>query len=84
MSTFRPHARHDAEADAIYVVLSEADVARSHSLDDLRVIDYSADGRVAGVEFLGVAGGVDLSDVPHSQKVEKAIGDLNLGIKVFA
>lgn len=84
MSDFKPYAKHDPEADAIYVVLSEAEVSRSHSLDDSRVIDYSANGRVAGVEFLGVGGGVDLSDVPFSDKIEKAIGDLGLGIRIFA
>lgn len=84
MSDFRPYARHDPKADAIYVVLLDDEVAKSHTLDDFRIIDYSADGRVVGVEFLGVGGGVDLEDVPHSNKVEKAIGELGLGIKIFA
>lgn len=84
MGTFKPHATHDPEADAIYVYLPGDEVARSHSLDDLRVIDYSKSGSVVGVEFLGVGGGIDLQDVPFSDKVEKAIGDLGLGIKIFA
>jgi uncharacterized protein YuzE len=84
MARFRPYAKHDPEADAIYVVLAGAEVARSHTLDDLRVIDYSSDGLVAGVEFLGVGGGIDLTDIPFSDKVEKAIGELGLGIRIFA
>jgi len=84
MGNFQPYAEHDPEADAIYVMLLDAEVARSHSLDDFRIIDYSKDRRVVGVEFLGVGGGVDLEDIPHSGKVEKAIGELGLGIKIFA
>ena len=84
MAKFRAQAEHSAESDAIYVTLSEGEIERSVSLDDFRNIDYSADGAVVGVEFLGVRGGVDLADVPYSHKVEKLIGDLNLGIKIFA
>ncbi|MEX0683449.1 MAG: DUF2283 domain-containing protein [Dehalococcoidia bacterium] len=84
MTTFRPYAKHDPDADAIYVVLLDADVTRSHTLDDFRIIDYSDDRRVVGVEFLGVGGGIDLQDIPHREKVEKAIHELNLGIKIFA
>lgn len=84
MRQFQPYAEYDAEADALYVSLSDAQVARSTQLDDFRTIDYSADGKVVGVELLGVGGGVDLSDVPYRQTVEKLIGELGLGIKVFA
>lgn len=84
MGRFRQHATHDPEADAVYVYLSEAKVAKSVNLDDLRVIDYSSEGKVVGVEFLGVSGGVDLSDVPYQQRVEKLIFELGLGIKIFA
>ena len=84
MGTFRPQAIHDPEADAIYVHLSEGEAARSKPLDDLRIIDYSRDGGVIGVEFISVSGGIDLSDLPHHDKVEKLIGELNLGIKIFA
>jgi len=84
MRKFRPHATYDPEADALYVHLIDVEVARSSSLDDLRIIDYSADRRVIGVEFLGVTGGVDLDDIPHRPKVEELIGELGLGIKIFA
>ncbi len=84
MGAFRPHATYDPDADAIYVHLSEGESARSKPLDDLRIIDYSSDGGVIGVEFISVGGGIDLSDLPHHDKVEALIGDLNLGIKIFA
>lgn len=84
MGKFKPHAIYDQESDAIYVLLSEAEVERSTQLDDFRVIDHSADGKIVGVEFLGVGGGIDLSDIPYRQKVEELIGELNLGIRIFA
>ncbi len=84
MAKFRAYAEYSAESDAIYVLLSGGEIEKSVCLDDFRNIDYSAEGAVVGVEFLGVRGGVDLADVPYSHKVEKLIGDLNLGIKIFA
>ena len=82
--SFRPYATFDPAADAIYVYLLDAPVARSKVLDDLRNVDYSADGGVVGVEFLGVSGGVDLSDVPYRQRVEQAIKDKGISVQTFA
>jgi uncharacterized protein YuzE len=81
---FGKHAEYDSEADAIYVYLSDLPVTRTNPLDDCSNIDLSQDGGVVGVEFLGVSGGVDLSDVPHKPTVEKLIGELGLGIRIFA
>ena len=84
MGQFQPHATHDPDADAIYVSLKEGDAVRSKALDDLRIIDYSRDGAVIGVEFIGVSGGIDLSDLPFSAEVEELINELGHGIKIFA
>lgn len=81
---FRPHAEHDSESDAIYVWLIDEPARRSVQIDDCRTIDYSEDRRVVGIEFLGVGGGIDLSDIPFRHTVEQLIGDLGLGIKIFA
>jgi|DewCreStandDraft_2_1066082.scaffolds.fasta_scaffold00555_21 uncharacterized protein YuzE len=81
---FRQLAKYSQEADAIYVYLNPGRVAYSKFLDDLRVIDFSEDGRVVGVEFLQVSDGIDLSDVPERDKVERLINDLGLGIKIYA
>ncbi|MBI1886476.1 MAG: DUF2283 domain-containing protein [Chloroflexi bacterium] len=80
---FRPYAEYDGEADAIYVRLTEETVTRSVSIDDARIIDYSADGGVVGIEFLGVSGAVDLRDIPRRPTVEKLIGQLGQDIKIF-
>jgi uncharacterized protein YuzE len=64
MRDFRPYARFSPSADAIYVYLSDQPVAYTRELDDYRLIDYSADGAVVGIEFLAVSGGIDLGDIP--------------------
>lgn len=80
-----PQVQYDDETDVLYVrLLPGAKVARTHSLDDMRLIDYSSDGAVVGVEFVDASGGVDLRDVPFAHKVEKLIGDAGLELPLFA
>lgn len=75
---------YDREADVLYVALRDDDtVDHSASLDDIRIIDYSADGAVVGIEFVNASSGVDLSDVPFRHKVEQLIGDSGLAIRVL-
>jgi len=74
----------DAQSDALYVRLREGASARQAFLDDSRIIDYSADGVVLGVEFLGASDGVDLDDVPFAPTVANLIHDSGLPIKVLA
>jgi len=64
---------YDEEADALYVLLSDAAVDHSKSLDDLRIVDYGADGAVVGVEFINASAGIDLSEVPSQRRVEELI-----------
>lgn len=76
---------YDQEADVLYVRLSaDETVARTHALDDMRLIDYSADGGVIGVEFIDASLGVDLTDIPFAHKVEALIGESGLGLPIFA
>ena len=66
---------YDAEADALYVQLRDGSVARQVFIDDARILDYSEDGAIAGVEFVCASEGIDLSDVPFSRTVESLIGE---------
>jgi uncharacterized protein YuzE len=84
MKEFRPHARFSPTADAIYVYLNDQPVTFTKELDDYRLIDYSADGAVAGIEFLGVSGCIDLSDIPFEKTAGQLIGNLVLDIKILA
>jgi len=59
-----PYVTFDEDADVLYVCLTSAKVSETRKLGDLRLIDYSADGSVVGVEFISASEGVDLSDLP--------------------
>ncbi len=65
--------KHDKTADAIYIKLSNKLYAYGDDLDDLRRIDYDADGNPRGVELLCVSGGVNLRGLPHVDGVAKVL-----------
>ncbi len=73
------------DADVLYVGLVEGDppVARTATLDDLRMIDYSSDGGVLGIEFDATVG-IDLRDIPFRETVERLIGESGFSIKILA
>jgi len=75
---------YDEEADALYVRLLDLSAARTTPVDDLRLIDYSADGSIVGVEFLEASAGIDLSDLPFRPRLEQLIGDSGLPFRIFA
>ena len=76
--------RYDEEADALYVQLAPGPSVRSANLGDLRLVDYSADGAIVGVEFICVSEGVDLTGLPDRQIIERAIIDSKAPVKLFA
>jgi uncharacterized protein YuzE len=82
MSDFKPYATFSETADAIYVYLCDAGFARTKILDDLRMVDLAADGSVIGVELLHVSGGVDFTDVPERDTVERLIREANIPLPV--
>ena len=77
-------AVYDAESDVLYVQLSDGAAPQQAFLDDLRIIDYSEDRAVVGVEFLNASEGVDLSDVPFAPTVERLIGECGRPFRIFA
>jgi uncharacterized protein YuzE len=81
---FQPHVSYDQQADAIYVYLTDAEVARTRMLDDFRNVDLDADGGVVGVEFLGVSGGIDLRNIPFRRTVEQLLEEGGLRFPMFA
>ena len=77
--------QYDSEADVLYVRLAPGGaVARTVELDVARLIDYSADGAVVGLEFLDASDGIDLTDVPFAHRAEQLIGESGLELPVFA
>lgn len=68
--------RFDPEADALYASLRDrkpGDVVRTQQLDECRLVDYDADGRPLGIEFLNVSDGLNLRDVPDADEIERAV-----------
>jgi uncharacterized protein YuzE len=63
---------HDHDADAAYVQINSAEkVTRTKQLDPNRMVDYGADGTIVGIEFLNVSSGVDLTGLPHHDKLTR-------------
>ena len=50
-----------------------AEVARTKSLDDNRMVDLAEDGTVVGLEFLGASAEVDPAGVPEAEAVHRVI-----------
>jgi uncharacterized protein YuzE len=64
------------------VTFLDVEVETTVALDDYRMVDYSADGQVVGVEFVSPSAGVDLSDVPHAAIIGRVIGESGFPFKV--
>jgi uncharacterized protein YuzE len=73
-----------AEEDAAYVYFAPGDHARTVHLDDSRNVDYDANGRVLGVEFLGVSKGIELDGLPEADALARLINQQLPQAKVFA
>ena len=81
-SEFQPYVEFSEGADAVYVYFSDERSHRTQMLDDRRMIDWAADGRLVGVEFLDVSAGVNLHDMPERERVEALIRGLGLPVLV--
>lgn len=79
-----PSVTYDEEADALYVPLAEGLSATQSFVDDCRILDYSAEGSVLGVEFLCVSEGIDLRDRPLARRIEQLISESGHQFKIFA
>ena len=71
---------YSQESDAVYIQLSDEEVARTHPVDDARIVDYDAKGQVVGVEILGASAGIDLRDLPEGERLEAEARFLNFPI----
>jgi uncharacterized protein YuzE len=62
---------YDRQVDAVDVSLSDQVSVFTRVVDDLRLIDYDAEGKLVGLEFLRASGGVRLGGLPlHSSGVD--------------
>ena len=75
---------YDPDADVVYVLLNDIHVEKTKALDDVRLIDYSADGAVVGIEFINASAGIDVRDIPFAQTVEGLIRDSGPAFPIYA
>ena len=80
----RQFAEYNEEADMLYVTLLDEEVADTEELDDMRMVDYTADRRIVGIEFVSPSPGIDLGDVPSAATVEAVIRNSGYQFKVLA
>jgi uncharacterized protein YuzE len=65
--------KYDKKADAIYIKLSDEPYSNGKDLDDIRRIDYDANGNPRGIELLCVSKGVMTDDLPERAAIEKML-----------
>lgn len=73
---------YDRAADAVYVGFTRAASVRQVQLDDGRILDYSADGSLVGVEILSPGRGVDLTGIPRASEVAEGLSQLGFVVRV--
>lgn len=72
----------DVSAGALYVRLSESAVHETREFGDFRMVDYAANGAVVGVEFLQIAGGIDLGGLPERRRLRAVLAGHELGKRI--
>ena len=72
----------DVSAGALYVRLSESAVHETREFGDFRMVDYAADGAVVGVEFLQIAGGIELGGLPEHRRLRAVLAAHEFGKRI--
>ena len=72
----------DAAASSLYVRLSESAVHETREFGDFRMVDYAADGAVVGVEFLQIAGGIELGGLPEHRRLKAVLAAYEFGKRI--
>ena len=59
-----------SDSDILYLKIGDGHHAGSKILDTYRIADYDENGELLGVEFLEASKGVDLDDLPQSERLK--------------
>ena len=65
--------RVNEAGDILYLRLLSAPIALSYEFGDLRCADYDGEGRLVGVELIGLPDGVSLRGLPEAARVREAL-----------
>ena len=70
--------------DILYLRFRKAKIAACREFGDWRNLDYDGEGRLIGVELIGLPGGVSLRGLPEAERIREALlahGPPNLRIE---
>ena len=59
--------------DILYLRFQKAKIAVSREFGDWRCADYDSEGRLIGVELIGLPGGVSLLGLPEAERIREAL-----------
>ncbi len=59
--------------DILYLQFLNAKVASCREFGDWRNLDYDGEGRLIGVELIGLPGGVSLLGLPEAERIREAL-----------
>ena len=59
--------------DILYLRFRRAPIASTRKYGDLRCADYDGEGRLVGVELIGLPDGVSLRGLPEAARVREAL-----------
>lgn len=65
--------RVNGVGDILYLRFLRAKIDRCVDIDDLRCADYDGEGRLIGVELIGLPGGVSLLGLPEADRIRDAL-----------
>ena len=59
--------------DILYLQFHKAKIAVCREFGDWRNVDYDKQGRLIGVELIGLPGGVSLRGLPEAERIREAL-----------
>jgi uncharacterized protein YuzE len=76
--------RYDEENDVLYLLVNQTKVAKTISLDDLRLVDYDNNNEPVGIEFISASDGLDLSDAPAPTRIRELLDEAGIDFPIHA
>ena len=65
--------RVNEAGDILYLRFLRAPIASTREFGDLRCADYDGEGRLVGIELIGLPDGVSLRGLPEASRVREAL-----------
>ena len=80
-----PFARYDDDADVLWIQLRDGAVSSRKELDDYRLVEYDADGRLLAIEIVEARQfGVDLGHIDDADALTSVLQAAGLNFRIYA